>query len=134
MKRTVFLIAVLFITVIITGCSRQSGPVETKRERLAIFAENQKLRDQAKQYNREIRQLKEQIEQCNRGTQQRDKDIEQQQGQIAQLTQQVTDLEKQLGETISQGIDAVGTELLEENVRFQQRIEELETQLKQCKE
>jgi peptidoglycan hydrolase CwlO-like protein len=134
MKRAVFLIAVLFVTANITGCSRPSVPMETKRERLAIFAENQKLRDQAKQYNREIRQLKEQIEQCNRGTQQRDKDIEQQQGQIAQLTQQVADLENQLGETISQGIDAIGIEVLEENVRLQQRIEELETQLKQCKE
>ncbi len=134
MKRTVFLIAILFVTANITGCSRQSGPMETKRERLAIFAENQKFRDQAKQYSREIRQLKEQIEQCNRGTQQRDKDIEQQQGQIAQLTQQITDLEKQLGETISQGIDAIGMEFLEENVRLQQKVEQLEAQLKQYKE
>jgi chromosome segregation ATPase len=134
MKRTGFLIAVLFIAVIITGCSRQSGPMEAKRERLAIFAENQKLRDQAKQCNREIRRLEEQIEQCNRGTQQRDKDIKQQQDQIAQLTQQATGLEKQLGETISKGIDAIGTEILEENARLQQKVDQLEAQLKQSKE
>ena len=76
MKGTVSLIAVLFVAAIIAGCAKQSGPVETKKERLAAFAESQKLRDQ--------------IKQCNREIQQRDKNIEQQQQQINEQQKQIS--------------------------------------------
>ena len=87
MKGTVSLIGVLFVAAIITGCAKESGPTEDKKERLAVFAESQELRDQIKQCNREIQQRDKKIEE-------QQKQISEQQKQIGELSQQIEDLQK----------------------------------------
>ncbi len=127
MKKTVFLIVVLFITVIITGCSRQSGSVEAKKERLAIFTENEKLRNQIKQCNREIQQQQKQINE-------QQKQIGEQKKQIGESSQQIENLQKQLNGELEKSMAEISQGALDENAMLRKKIEQLEAQLKQCKE
>ena len=111
MKRTISLIAALFIIALIAGCAKESGPTEIKKERFAAFAESQRLEEQIKQYKTEIKQ--------------REEKIKEQQKQINELSKQIDDLQKQVGGEIEKNMAAIRQGMLDENAKLRQEIEQL---------
>jgi len=112
-------LAVTGLALCCVGCQQEEVP-DARKARL-IAAENMQLKKDLQQRDGQIEKLKDL----------HDKEMRQREQQMTKCVKQRDALEKQLQENIQEKVDEVLTNLMEENAKLRQEVQQLKAQMEE---